>query len=167
MQAIVNGTFGLVLGFGLLAIGVKYALLWGFLGAMLRYLPYIGPYLAAVLPISTQLAMNDGWTTTLMVIGLFLTLELVVANFVEPWLYGQSMGVSEIALLVSAAFWAFLWGPIGLVLSSPLTVCLVMLGRYVPQLEFLAVLLGDEPALEPTSAFTSGCWRETRTRPRT
>ncbi len=153
MQAIVNGTFGLVLGFGLMAIGVKYALLWGFLAAMLRYLPYIGPYFAAVLPISTSLALNDGWSSTLMVVGLFLTLELVVSNFVEPWLYGQSMGVSEIALLVSAAFWAFLWGPIGLVLSSPLTVCLVMLGRYVPQLEFLAVLLGDEPALASHVSF--------------
>jgi predicted PurR-regulated permease PerM len=153
MQAIVNGTFGLILGFGLLALGVKYALLWGFLGAMLRYLPYIGPYLAAVLPVVTSLALNDGWGTTIMVIGLFVTLELVIANAIEPWLYGQSMGVSEIALLVSAAFWAFLWGPIGLVLSSPLTVCLVMLGRKVPQLEFLAVLLGDEPALELKDRF--------------
>ena len=134
-------------------MGVKYALLWGFLAAMLRYLPYIGPYLAAVFPISLSLAMFDGWGTTLMVAGLFLTLELIVANAVEPWLYGQSMGVSEIALLVSAAFWAFLWGPVGLVLSSPLTVCLVMLGRYVPQLEFLAVLLGDEPALDPSVSF--------------
>jgi predicted PurR-regulated permease PerM len=147
MQALVNGTFGLILGFGLLALGVKYALLWGFLGAMLRYLPYIGPYFAAVLPVTTSLALTEGWTTTLLVVALFLTLELIIANVIEPWLYGQSMGVSEIALLVSAAFWAFLWGPIGLVLSSPLTVCLVMLGRYVPQLEFLAVLLGDEPAL--------------------
>jgi predicted PurR-regulated permease PerM len=153
MQAIVNGAFGLLLGFGLMALGVKYALLWGAMGAMLRYLPYIGPYLAAVLPITTTLALSDGWSTTLFVIGLFLTLELIVANGVEPWLYGQSMGVSEIALLVSAAFWAFLWGPIGLVLSSPLTVCLVMLGRYVPQLEFLSVLLGDEPALAPTVSF--------------
>jgi hypothetical protein len=97
--------------------------------------------------------MFDGWGTTLMVAGLFLTLELIVANAVEPWLYGQSMGVSEIALLVSAAFWAFLWGPVGLVLSSPLTVCLVMLGRYVPQLDFLAILLGDEPALDPCVSF--------------
>jgi predicted PurR-regulated permease PerM len=153
MQAIVNGSFGLVLGLGLMALGVKYALLWGTLGAMLRYLPYIGAYLAAVLPVTTTLALSDGWSTTLFVIGLFLILELIVANGVEPWLYGQSMGVSEIALLVSAAFWAFLWGPIGLVLSSPLTVCLVMLGRYVPQLEFLAVLLGDEPALAPTVSF--------------
>jgi predicted PurR-regulated permease PerM len=153
MQAIVNGTFGLLLGLGLLLLGVKYALLWGFLAGMFRYLPYIGPYLAAVFPISLSLAMFDGWGTTLMVAGLFLILELIVANAVEPWLYGQSMGVSEIALLVSAAFWAFLWGPIGLVLSSPLTVCLVMLGRYVPQLEFLVILLGDEPALDPSISF--------------
>ena len=153
MQAIVNGAFGLILGLGLLLMGVKYALLWGFLAALLRYLPYIGPYLAAVFPISLSLAMFDGWGTTLMVAGLFLTLELIVANAIEPWLYGQSMGVSEIALLVSAAFWAFLWGPVGLVLSSPLTVCLVMLGRYVPQLEFLAVILGDKPALDTGVSF--------------
>ena len=134
-------------------MGVKYALLWGFLAALLRYLPYIGPYLAAVFPITLSLAMFDGWSTTLMVAGLFVVLELIVANAVEPWLYGQSMGVSEIALLISAAFWAFLWGPVGLVLSSPLTVCLVTLGRYIPQLEFLAVILGDEPALDPGVSF--------------
>ena len=150
----VNGrSFGLVLGAGLLALGVKFAVLWGALGAMLRYLPYVGPYIAAVLPVSAAFAFTEGWTTTLLVIGLFITLELVVANVIEPKVYGQSMGVSEIALLVSAAFWAFLWGPIGLVLSSPLTVCLVMLGRYVPQLEFLAVLLGDEPALDLKDSF--------------
>jgi hypothetical protein len=97
--------------------------------------------------------MSHGWGSTLMVIGLFLTLELIISNFIEPRLYGQSMGVSEIALLVSAAFWAFLWGPIGLVLSSPLTVCLVVLGRYMPQLEFLSVLLGDEPALDAAISF--------------
>jgi predicted PurR-regulated permease PerM len=153
MQAIVNGTFGLIFGLGLLLIGVKYALLWGFLGAMLRYLPYIGPYLAATFPISISLAMSEGWGTTFLVIGLFLTLELIISNFIEPRLYGQSMGVSEIALLVSAAFWAFLWGPIGLVLSSPLTVCLVVLGRYTPRLEFLSVLLGDEPALDSGISF--------------
>ena len=153
MQAIVNGTFGLIFGLGLLLIGVKYALLWGFVGAMLRYLPYIGPYLAVTFPISLSLAMSEGWGATAMVIGLFLALELIIANFIEPRLYGQSMGVSEIALLVSAAFWAFLWGPIGLVLSSPLTVCLVVLGRYIPQLEFLAVLLGDEPALDTHISF--------------
>jgi len=153
MQAIVNGTFGVIFGLGLLLIGVKYAVLWGFLGAMLRYLPYIGPYLAVTFPISLSVAMSEGWWPTLMVIGLFLALELTIANFIEPWLYGHSMGVSEIALLVSAAFWAFLWGPIGLVLSSPLTVCLVVLGRYSPRLEFLAVLLGDEPALDANVSF--------------
>ena len=153
MQAMVNATFGVLFGLGLLAIGVKYALLWGFLGAMLRYLPYIGPYLAVTFPISLSMAMSQGWGQTLEVIGLFLTLELIISNFIEPRLYGQSMGVSEIALLVSAAFWAFLWGPIGLVLSSPMTVCLVVLGRYIPQLEFLSVLLGDEPALDAAISF--------------
>jgi predicted PurR-regulated permease PerM len=153
MQAIVNASFGVLFGLGLMAIGVKYALLWGFLGAMLRYLPYIGPYVAVTFPLSLSVAMSHGWGSTLMVIGLFLTLELIISNFIEPRLYGQSMGVSEIALLVSAAFWAFLWGPIGLVLSSPLTVCLVVLGRYMPQLEFLSVLLGDEPALDAAISF--------------
>ena len=153
MQAIVNASFGLLFGLGLLVIGVKYALLWGFLGAMLRYLPYIGPYLAVTFPISLSVAMSEGWGSTLAVIGLFLTLELIISNVIEPRLYGHSMGVSEIAMLVSAAFWAFLWGPIGLVLSSPLTVCLVVLGRYIPQLEFLSVLLGDEPALDAAISF--------------
>jgi predicted PurR-regulated permease PerM len=153
MQAIVNASFGLLFGVGLLVIGVKYALLWGFLGAMLRYLPYIGPYLAVTFPISLSVAMSEGWGSTLAVIGLFLTLELIISNVIEPRLYGHSMGVSEIAMLVSAAFWAFLWGPIGLVLSSPLTVCLVVLGRYIPQLEFLSVLLGDEPALDAAISF--------------
>ncbi len=153
MQAIVNASFGVIFGLGLLAIGVPYALLWGFLGAMLRYLPYIGPYLAAMFPLSLTVAMFGGWGETLMVLALFLTLELIISNFIEPRLYGQSMGVSEIALLVSAAFWAFLWGPIGLVLSSPLTVCLVVMGRYMPQLEFLSVLLGDEPALDSAISF--------------
>ena len=153
MQAMVNATFGVLFGLGLLAIGVKYPLLWGFLGAMLRYLPYIGPYLAVTFPISLSLAMSQGWSQTVEVIALFLTLELIISNFIEPRLYGQSMGVSEIALLVSAAFWAFLWGPIGLVLSSPLTVCLMVLGRYIPQLEFLSVLLGDEPALDAAISF--------------
>lgn len=153
MQAIVNASFGVLFGLGLWAIGVPYALLWGFLSAMLRYLPYIGPYLAAMFPLSLTFAMFGGWGETLMVLALFLTLELIISNFIEPRLYGQSMGVSEIALLVSAAFWAFLWGPIGLVLSSPLTVCLVVMGRYIPRLEFLSVLLGDEPALDSAISF--------------
>ena len=149
MQAIVNGSYGLVLGIGLFVIGVDYAALWGFLAAVLRYVPYVGPWIAALFPLTLSLAMFEGWWELLAVVTLFLVLELVSNNVMEPWLYGQSMGVSEVALLVAAAFWAFLWGPIGLVLSAPLTVCLVVLGRYVPQLEFLTIVLGDEPALAP------------------
>jgi predicted PurR-regulated permease PerM len=147
MQVILNGSFGLALSIGLLLIGVDYAFLWGFLAAVLRYIPYLGIWVAAVLPITLSVAMFDGWLQPFLVIGLFLALDLVTSNVFEPWLFGRSMGVSEVALLVSAAFWAFLWGPIGMVLSCPLTVCLVVLGRYVPHLEFLDVLLGDEPAL--------------------
>jgi predicted PurR-regulated permease PerM len=148
MQVIVNGSFGLALGVGLLLIGVNYALLWGLLAAVLRYIPYIGSSIAALLPITLSLAMFEGWLQPVLVIGLFLVLELVAYNVVEPRLFGQSIGVSEVALLVAAAFWAFLWGPIGLVLSNPLTVCLVVLGKYVPHLGFLEVLLGDEQALD-------------------
>jgi predicted PurR-regulated permease PerM len=149
MQAIVNGTYGLVLTIGLLLIGVSYALLWGFLAAILRYIPYIGAWMAALPIIVLSLAMFEGWQRPLLVIGLIVLIELISNNIMEPRLYGQSMGVSEVALLISAAFWGFLWGPVGMVLSSPLTVCLVVLGKYVPQLGFLAVLLGDEPPLEP------------------
>jgi len=153
LQAIVNSAVGLLVGAGLYLIGVKYALLWGFLTAIFRYLPYIGVCLAAAFPALISFAMSSTLTPTLLVIGLYLAVELVVANLIEPHLYGQSMGVSEIALLVSAAFWAYFWGPIGLVLSSPLTVCLVSLGRYVPQLEFLWIILGDGPPLDPQVHF--------------
>jgi hypothetical protein len=148
MQVVVNGTYGLAVAIGLRLMGLEYALLWGFMAAVLRYVPYIGPWIAAILPISLSVAASDGWWQPLGVIGLFLVLELVSNNFMEPWLYGQSIGVSEVALLIAAAFWTFLWGPIGLVLSAPLTVCLVVLGKFVPQLEFLDVLLGDQPALD-------------------
>ena len=153
MQLIVNATVGLSVGLGLLAIGVQYAFLWGFLAAVFRYVPYIGIWIAAISPIILSVAMFEGWGQPLMVVGLFLTIELLAGNVAEPRLYGRSIGVSEVALLVAAAFWAFLWGPIGLVLSSPLTVCLVVLGKYVPQLKFLDVLLGDEPPLETYVTF--------------
>jgi predicted PurR-regulated permease PerM len=149
MQAIVNGSFGLALTLGLLAIGVEYAVLWGFLAAVLRYIPYIGAWVAASFPILLSLATIESWWAPLGVVGLVLILELTTANILEPLLFGHSMGISAVAQLVSAAFWAFLWGPIGLVLSAPLTVVLLVLGKNVPQLEFLDVLLGDEPALEP------------------
>jgi len=153
MQLLINGGFGLLLGLGLLALDVHYALLWGLLVGVMRYIPYIGTWLGAVLPLTLSLATSDGWTQPLGVFGLLLVLDLLAANVFEPWLFGRSIGVSEVALLVSAAFWAFLWGPIGMVLSNPLTVCLVVLGKYVPSLEFLDVILGDEPVLAPDVAY--------------
>ena len=121
--------------------------------AVLRYIPYVGIWIAALPPILLSLAMFEGWVQPLLVIGLFVAVELIASNVIEPRLYGQSIGVSEVALLVAAALWAFLWGPIGLILSSPLTVCLVVLGKYVPQLKFLDVLLGDEPPLDAHVTF--------------
>ena len=147
MQLAVNGIFGLMLSIGLLAIGLPYALLWGFSAFMLRYIPYIGAWVAALPPVLLSLAVFEGWMRPLMVLGLFLVIELTTSNVIEPRLYGRSIGVSEVALLVAAAFGAFLWGPIGIILSSPLVVCLVVMGKYVPFLNFLDVLLGDGPAL--------------------
>lgn len=148
MQVMINGSLGLVLGTGLFLIGVEYAFLWGFLAAILRYVPYVGMWIAALPPIALSFAMFEGWMEPVLVVGLFLLIELVYSNILEPRLFGQSMGVSEVALLIAAAFWAFLWGPIGLVLSNPLTVCLMVVGKYVPQFEFFTVLLGDEPVLD-------------------
>jgi predicted PurR-regulated permease PerM len=148
MQLIINAGFGLALALGLLLIQVPHALLWGFLAALLRYIPYLGSWVTAGVLILFSLAFFSGWVEPCLVLALFVVLELVTGNVIEPRLFGHSMGVSEVALLVAAAFWAFLWGPIGLILSSPLTVCLVVLGKYVPQLEFLDVLLGNEPSLD-------------------
>ena len=153
MQLIVNGTFGLAVGVGLLVIGVPYALLWGLCAAIFRYVPYIGPWVAALLPLTVSLITSPAWTQMLLVLGLFLVLELVSNNLMEPWLYGQGIGVSEVALLVSAAFWTWMWGPVGLVLATPLTVCLVVIGKYAPALAFLDRLLGDRPALEPHMSY--------------
>ena len=148
MQVIINAGFGLLLALGLSLIQVPYALFWGFLAAILRYVPYLGSWIMAALLITLSLALFPGWIQPMLILGFIVVLELVTANIIEPRLFGHSIGVSEVALLVAAAFWAFLWGPIGLVLSSPLTVCLAVLGKYVPQLEFLDVLLGDEPSLD-------------------
>jgi predicted PurR-regulated permease PerM len=153
MQAFINALAGAAIGLGLLALGVEYALLWGFLVFALRYVPYVGIWFAALPPVLLSFAMYPGWTYPLLVIALILVVELICANVLEPWLFGRSMGVSEVSLLVAAAFWAFLWGPIGMVLSSPMTVCLVVLGKYHPRLKFLDVLLGDEPALGPAVRF--------------
>lgn len=153
MQLAINLVYGVVLGVALFAVGLKHALLWGLMAAVLRYIPYIGGAIVAVLLVALSLAIFPSWVQPLLVLGIILALELITGNLVEPWLYGHSLGVSEVALLISAAFWAFLWGPVGLVLSGPLTVCMVVLGRYAPQLEFIEVLLGAEPALHPRVSY--------------
>lgn len=149
MQFLVNLAYGTLFGVGLFVIGVPNALLWGVLGGMLRFVPYVGTMAGAALPLMMALAVFDGWERPLFVVGLFLFLELTIANFIEPWLYGAHTGISSVAILLAAIAWAALWGPLGLVLATPLTVCLVVMGRYLPQLEFLYVLLGDEHALTP------------------
>ncbi len=152
-QAMINGGFGVVMAVGLFLIGVQYALLWGFFAALLRYIPYVGAVLAAIPPLLVSLAMSSGWLSPIFVAVLFAAGELTTGNAIEPRVFGQSLGVSEVALLVMSAFWAFLWGPIGLVLANPLTVCLVVMGKYVPHMEFFNVLLGDQPALSPDVSF--------------
>lgn len=147
MQFLVNAGFGTVFGVGLYFIGVPNPALWGVVAAMMRYVPYVGTMVAATLPLALSLAVFDGWLRPLLVFLLVATLELIIANFVEPWLYGAHVGISALALLVTAVFWTVLWGPAGLILSTPLTVCVVVLGRYFPQLSFLHTLLGDEPVL--------------------
>jgi len=146
-QVAVNGLYGVLIGVGLHFIGIPGGFLWGVVVAILRFLPYIGPPLGAAMPLLLSLAIFSGWHGPLLTLGLFVIIELVTAHVVEPMLYGTYTGVSPLAILVAAIFWTFLWGPIGLVLSTPLTVCLVVLGRHVPQLGFLALLLGDEPVL--------------------
>src|ERR1035438_711042 len=147
MQFLVNAGFGTLFGFGLFLIGVPNPALWGVVAGLLRIVPYVGTPVAAILPIALSLAVFDGWLRPLLVFLLVAGLELIIANVVEPWLYGAYVGISSLALLVSAVFWAVLWGPAGLILSTPLTVCVVVLGRHIPQLSFLHVLLGDEPVL--------------------
>ena len=147
MQLIVNVTYGVPIGLGLYFIGVPNALLWGVLATVLRFIPYIGPFIAAFFPIALAVAVAPGWGMVFWTIGLFVVLELLSNNFVEPWLYGSSTGISALAIILAAIFWTTLWGPVGLLLSTPLTVCLVVMGRYMPRLQFLDVLLGCEPVL--------------------
>ncbi|MHB0958519.1 MAG: AI-2E family transporter [Pirellulaceae bacterium] len=149
MQLLINTIYGIVVAIGLALIGVPNALLWGVFGILLRFLPYVGPWIAASMPIALSMATSQGWSQPLWTVGLFLALELVVNNVLEPWLYGSSSGVSSMGVIVAAIFWTWLWGPIGLVLAMPLTVCAVVLGNYAPQLRFLPVLIGDRAALWP------------------
>jgi len=152
-QLALNCAFGIIWGTSLYFFGLDYALLWGFLAAILRYIPFIGATLAALMPIALSLAQFPGWWQPLSIIVLLLIMELVTNNVMEPWLYGRSIGVSPLAMVVSAAFWTFLWGPIGLVLSGPLTVCLVVIGKHAPGFKSIDVLLGDIPELEKDDVY--------------
>jgi len=147
VQTAINLTYGVAVSTGLFVIGVPYAVMWGFLAFLLRFLPYVGPPMAAAGPIVLSLAVFDGWHRPLATVALFFVVELATYMIVEPLLYGQTIGVSSAALLVAVAFWTWLWGPIGLVLGTPLTVCLVVLGKHIPALGFITVFMTDEPAL--------------------
>src|SRR5579871_2242179 len=149
LQLLVNIAFGVLTGLGLYLIHVPYAALWGTVAAILRVVPYVGAPISGLLPLALSLAVFDRWMQPVLVLLLFATLELVTANLVEPMLYGAHTGISSLALLLTAVFWTVLWGAPGLILSTPLTVCLVVLGRYIPQLSFLHILLGDDPVLTP------------------
>jgi len=149
MQLLVNVTYGIVVGVGLYFIGVPNAALWGAFGTVLRFIPYIGPWVATIPPTFLALAVSPHWTMPVLTIALFASLELLLNNVMEPLLYGAHTGVSSIALIVAAVFWTWLWGPLGLVLAPPLTVCLVVIGCHVPRLSFLSVVLSDEEALTP------------------
>ena len=148
MQAIVNGTYGSAVGLGLFCLGVPYALMWGLFAAMLRFIPYIGPTTGALMPIALSMAVFVGWVKPLLVGGLFVLVEIATNALLEPLLYSRGAGVSQVAILMSIVFWAWLWGPVGLLLATPLTVCLGVLGKYVPYLTFLEVLLSDEPVTD-------------------
>jgi predicted PurR-regulated permease PerM len=147
-QSAINAGFGVIVSIGLFAIGIPYGPLWGFLAAVLRFVPFVGTLLAMLLPATLAFAQFAGWWQMLATLGLFMGLDAIAAYLVEPIVIGGKTGVSSMAMLVSAIFWSWLWGPIGLVLSTPMTVCLAVLGKHVPRLSYLAVLLGDEPALE-------------------
>ena len=153
MQLVVNVSYGIPVAIGLYFIGVPNAVLWGACAAVLRFIPYLGPWIAAAIPVALSLAVSPSWTMPFLTIGLFVLLELLSNNVMEPWLYGTSTGVTPIALIIAAVFWTWLWGPVGLILSTPLTVCLVVMGRHVPSLSFLSVLLSDEEALTPAEDF--------------
>ncbi|MCT8003154.1 AI-2E family transporter [Sphingomonas sanguinis] len=152
-QLAVNASFGLTVGVGLWLIGLPVPALWGILAGVLRFVPYIGALLGAALPLLVAAGADPGWSTVWMVAALFLILEPLIGYVIEPLLYGHSTGLSPLSVVLAAVFWTWIWGPVGLVLSMPLTLLLVVLGRHIPSLEFLDVLLGDRPALTPVESF--------------
>lgn len=148
-----NVGFGVFITAGLFALGLPSPVLWGIVAALMRFVPYIGSVIAVVLPFLVALAVAPGWSLALLVLGLFLLGDVIMGQIIEPLLYGHSTGLSPIAVILSAAFWVFMWGPVGLLIATPLTVCLVVAGRYVPPLAFLDVMLGDSPPLTPPETF--------------
>jgi predicted PurR-regulated permease PerM len=153
MQSLINGGFGVAVGLGLFLIGVPYAVIWGCLAAALRFIPYLGAFVALLLPLVLSLAVFPGWLQPALVVGLFLVLELITGWVMEPWLYGQSAGVSPVALLIALTFWTWLWGPVGLLIATPLTVCLIVLGKHLPALRSIVVLMGDRPVIEAKARY--------------
>jgi predicted PurR-regulated permease PerM len=147
MLFVVNATYGMAVSLGLALIGVPGALMWGVLAFSLRFLPYLGPWIAAVMPIFVSIAISPGWTQPLLVAGWYIMVELISNNIVEPMLYGSSIGISTVGVIVSAIFWTWLWGPVGLILAMPMTVCLIVIARYIPQLRFITILLADQPPM--------------------
>ena len=152
-QVGLNAAFGVIIGCGLFVIGVPNPLLWGTLGALFRFIPYIGSLISGALPVALAAAVDPGWSMAIWTAVVFVLSETIMGQFVDPLAYGKSTGLSPVAVVVAAIFWAWMWGPIGLILSMPLTVCLVVLGRHVQRLEFLDVLMGNRPALTPVESF--------------
>jgi predicted PurR-regulated permease PerM len=153
VQSLVNLLYAIGVAVGLYVLGVPYAILWAALAGMLRFIPYVGPIVGFVAPVAVALAVFEGWMRPLLVVGLFLALELFTNLVLETVLYAGAIGVSQVALLIAVAFWSWLWGPLGLLLATPLTVCLAVLGKYVPGLEFVSTLISDEPVLTPDLAY--------------
>ena len=147
VQLIVNVSYGLPVGIALYLIGIPNAALWGVLATALRFIPYLGAWIAAALPIALAFAISDDWSLVVWTVAVFVVLELISNNVIEPWAYGASTGLSALAVIVAAIFWTWLWGAVGLLLAVPLTVCLVVVGRYIPQFSFLSIMLGDQPVL--------------------
>ena len=152
-QLALNTGFGIVVALGLLAIGTPSAFLWGIIAALMRFVPYIGAFASAAFPLALAAAVDPGWTMLFETAAFFLLLEGITGQVVEPLLYGHSTGLSPVSVVISAIFWAWLWGPVGLILSMPLSLCLVVMGRHIERLEFIDVLLGDQPALTPAESF--------------
>jgi len=152
-QTLLNTAFGLFIAGGLWVIGVPNAVLWGILAGLMRFVPFIGGFIAAFFPIALAAAVDPGWSMALATAALFLIAEPLAGHIIEPLLYGQHTGLSPVAIVIASLFWTLLWGPVGLLLATPLTVCLVVLGKHIDALEFVAVALGDEPALKPEEQF--------------